>query len=457
MAEDVEEKYRDLLREVTSFSKVRQELVVAKQRIDLELERYEAISEFNQKALQQETFSDVRTVALESIIEAFQLEFSIFFSVNENSLVPMETFGIDLEEVGCVELNLIDISGKRPVLVDQNDNLVLACSCMNISQAVYGGIYDSDGVLTGIILSGITTEGADFYEKLTENILNSYSVILQQIGAIRHVFFINEKLEEKVRVRTETIVRQKEEITDSINYAFRIQNSMLGDIRNIESSFQDAFVFFRPKDIVSGDFYWFSEINNFKVIIAADCTGHGVPGAFMTVLGNALLNVIVNEHLVMEPGKILTILDKKIRAITQKQSDQVNDGMDMAILVFDEDYQTVRFSGAKNPLVYVRGNEIVKVKGSRDAIGGSENMFAFETHQIDFQPGDMYYIFSDGFQDQFCKEDCKKYKTKRFYEFLGKVHTKPGADQLQELHEEFITWKGSTSQTDDVLVIGVRT
>ena len=270
--------------------------------------------------------------------------------------------------------------------------------------------------------------------------------------------------------KNQIIEKKNENITASINYASRIQKAILGNEDSISSNFKDSFIFLKPRDIVSGDFYWYTEVKKsgvtkkmerqtvyYKVIVAADCTGHGIPGGFMTVLGNTLLDEIINENKLTNVSRILSVLDRKL--LMKLQPHGVNDGMDMAILIFDQDNNQVSFAGAQNPLILIRNGEIIQIKGSKFPIGSSQYRVKkkFESHVIDCQPGDCYYIFSDGFQDQFGGDDDKKYLKKRFREFLFSIHHFPMEEQKKLLLNELKSWQGEQSQTDDVLVIGVRT
>lgn len=294
----------------------------------------------------------------------------------------------------------------------------------------------------------------------------------------------SEDLEKQVAVSTSEIIaknqaleEQKQElekknqnITASINYASRIQQAIIGSEEAVTSNFRDSFILFEPKDIVSGDFFWYTEVKRsssnlpgaehktlfFKIVAAADCTGHGIPGAFMTVLGNALLDEIINENRITNPGKVLSLLDRKLLMKLQKQN--VNDGMDISMLIFDDENKKVTFSGANNPLYYVKNGQMNVVKGSKFPIGSSQYKMAkkFETHSIDLEEEDRYYIFSDGFQDQFGGEDGRKYYTKNFREFLQSICHLPMKDQKNLLKEELLRWKGDNPQTDDILVIGIK-
>ncbi len=285
------------------------------------------------------------------------------------------------------------------------------------------------------------------------------------------------ELEEK-NSQIETSFRK---ISDSIRYARRIQNAILPTEQEIESCFDDFFVFYKPRDIVSGDFYWFAEtvpepifsevINTSKgptsvlsgfddvktIIAAVDCTGHGVPGAFMTVIGNDLLNTIVFEHKITRAHAILKRLDSDIKEYLKQEEGQSKDGMDMALLVIDENTHTVEFAGAKNPLYYIREGILHQIKGSIYPIGGAQiKNKEFFSSTLPYQKGDIFYLFSDGVQDQFGGENDRKFGSKRFRELLLSIHHLPMQAQREIIYDTISKWQGSKRQTDDMLVMGVR-
>jgi serine phosphatase RsbU (regulator of sigma subunit) len=268
----------------------------------------------------------------------------------------------------------------------------------------------------------------------------------------------------ELKAAYEEIEEKNQHIIDSIKYAKRIQEAILDPVDTITKQLGDAFIFYQAKDIVSGDFYWYGEVETeeepdkkYKVIIAADCTGHGVPGAFMTVMGNDFLNDIILTRQVIEPAEILYKLDEKVSATLNKQGNsRTNDGMDITILVIDETAQKIHFAGAKNPLYLIRNQEVIETKGSKFPIGSNQYSIPkiFETHTFEITPNDVYYIFTDGCQDQFGEGG--KYMKRRFREFLHQIHLLPLATQGNALDTEIRTWQGSKVQTDDWLVIGIK-
>jgi serine phosphatase RsbU (regulator of sigma subunit) len=266
------------------------------------------------------------------------------------------------------------------------------------------------------------------------------------------------------------IEKQHTKIKDSVRYAQGIQQAILGSEDEVIRNFSGGMMFFKPKDIVSGDFFWFSQqfVNgtpkrSYRIIIAADCTGHGVPGAFMTVMGNALLDEIVNERHIIEPSQILTELDKKVINTLQKQSTTQNDGMDMVILVIEERDNGEKFfhvAGAKNPAYYVRNGEIHEIKGAKFPIGSSQYKKdkVFMTSTFPLLENDVFYLATDGYQDQFggIETANRKFMVKKFRNLLQQVSSLSFDKQKEAIQQEFEQWKGKNEQTDDVLVIGIK-
>ncbi len=257
------------------------------------------------------------------------------------------------------------------------------------------------------------------------------------------------------------IARQKEMITDSIEYAQRIQHAALPQNQYIEEILPKHFILFKPRDIVSGDFYWASKKENKTIIVAADCTGHGVPGAFMSMLGISLLNEIVNKGKMRNANEILDELRKNvIEALHQTDFDsETKDGMDIALCILEEDNKKLQFAGAHNPLYLLRNNELIEYKGNKMPIGvhvHKKNINSFTNHEISLQKNDVFYIFSDGYHDQFGGENKMKFKKSNFKELLLRIHKKPIEKQKEILEDEHIAWRGDQLQIDDILVIGIK-
>lgn len=271
----------------------------------------------------------------------------------------------------------------------------------------------------------------------------------------------NRILEARVAERTQELAQKNADITASIQYAKRIQGAVLPELDFIYHHLPQSFVFYRPKDIVSGDFYWFAEKDGKKIMVCADCTGHGVPGALMSVIGHNLLNQIILEKSITEPDEILNRLNTGVMtALKQGQHEEdTRDGMDIAICVFQENSHELHFAGALRPLILIRNNgTLTKVDSDRFPIGGNlmdgENKYTL--HKIILEPGDMLYMFSDGYADQFGGVKGKKFMVKNLLGLLLKISHLSLAEQAKQLEETFDGWKEDFAQVDDVLVVGIR-
>lgn len=282
----------------------------------------------------------------------------------------------------------------------------------------------------------------------------------------------NKLLEEKNRMietQKELVEEKNTQITDSINYAKRIQQAILPTQELIKSFLPDSFIFFRPKDIVSGDFYWFSEKNDLLIIAVADCTGHGVPGAFMSMIGNTLLNEIVNVKNIVEPEQILTQLNNGIVGLLHQAEDSAtqDDGMDITILAIDLINKEIHYAGANHFSYLINRNQLITLKGDVFSIGG---MFGranlnFTSQKIKIDKGSTIYLFSDGYTDQFGGEKNTKFLSARFKQLLQSIQEHSMEEQEEKLLAAFDEWKSwpnpqggtqTNKQLDDVLVIGIR-
>jgi serine phosphatase RsbU (regulator of sigma subunit) len=255
------------------------------------------------------------------------------------------------------------------------------------------------------------------------------------------------------------VEEKNKDITDSINYAKRIQEAILPTQELKNKLFPSSFVLFEPRDIVSGDFFWFAEKKGKKIIAAADCTGHGVPGAFMSMIGTAFLNEIVNSKDITTPSKILDNLRERIIVSLKQQGmeGENRDGMDIGLLSFDENNRTVEFAGANNPLWIIRNGVLEEIKGNKQPIGFHEGVSQpFIQHSIPLNKGDTLFLLTDGFADQFGGPNGKKFKYKQLQHFLiAEQHLSMPALEMS-LRDKLQEWKGNLEQVDDVLLIGIR-
>jgi serine phosphatase RsbU (regulator of sigma subunit) len=343
----------------------------------------------------------------------------------------------------------------------------------------------------------VTTELEEKVKERTKEIERKNDEILAQSKEI-------EQQKNDILKKSEQVAHINQEIKHSINYASRIQTALFNDINEIEKSFREAFVFLRAKDIVSGDFYWYTEIpknskttkklniqnqatilpqdsifpysykkekkitsrvienQEFKkkIFIVADCTGHGVPGAFMTVMCYSILHETINEKGILEPDEILYELDKKvIESLRKGNSDnQVQDGMEITIMVYDEEDHTITYAAAGNPLYLIRNFDIQIYPASSHSIGFSKKIKQkiFEKQTISILEDDIFYMTTDGFQDQFGGSEKRKYMKKNMREFFLKISHLPLKEQKEKIRQELENWQGNQPQTDDILIAAVK-
>ncbi len=290
------------------------------------------------------------------------------------------------------------------------------------------------------------------------DLIISYTILYIIVITVLNIFM---KLYQEAN---NNLISQKKEleisnknIRDSINYASRIQNAILPNHHLFENNFSDYFIFFKPKDIVSGDFYWAKKMNEFIIFVSVDCTGHGVPGAFVSMLGASLLNEIVKKKDI-KANEILNLLRERLKnSLKQKgvDSNETKDGMDLALCVINTKTKVLQFSGANNPLYLLRNNELIEFKGDRQPIGIYIKEKPFTNHIFQLKKNDNLYTFSDGYVDQFGGEKGRKFMKKRFKNLLLNIQNKGMAEQKQILDKTLENWKGNLRQIDDVIIIGV--
>jgi len=271
-----------------------------------------------------------------------------------------------------------------------------------------------------------------------------------------------------------TVDEKNKNITDSINYARRIQNAILIPKDRIYESLKDCFILYKPRDIVSGDFYWFADIGHESILAIVDCTGHGVPGAFMSMIGNDLLNQIVHEKKIYQPAEILNELHKGVRTVLRQHEEdsETKDGMDISISKVNLQLNEVEYSGAHNPMFIFRNNgnatngtpiypdipNLEVVKANKISIGGMvlDEERKFSNHKVILNAGDTIYFFTDGYIDQFGGDKNKRFKSKRFRNLLAEIQNNSMAEQETILSTTIEDWKGNFEQTDDITVTGIR-
>lgn len=303
------------------------------------------------------------------------------------------------------------------------------------------------------LVKGVFGGGAVVLLLLAGVIYNRYRVKHKANQQLSHAYGV---IEEKNKI----VEEKNKSITDSIKYAKRIQQAIL-PISTFTTEFRDkGFILYKPKDIVSGDFYWMEKKGNKLFVAAVDCTGHGVPGAFMSIVGYNLLNQIVNEHGITTPGAILDELNKGVTdALRQKvEETSVKDGMDLSLIALDYENNILEYAGAYNPLLLLREGHMVEVKADKFPIGSfaEGQVQRFTNHRIDIEKNDIIYLFSDGYADQFGGPTGKKFKYKNLKELLISI-SKHRMDEQQKILDDTIeTWRGDLEQVDDIMVIGIK-
>ncbi len=263
----------------------------------------------------------------------------------------------------------------------------------------------------------------------------------------------------EIQEQKNDIEHKNEEIVSSIRYAQRIQEAVIPNKKQMLKAFPDHFVLWKPRDIVSGDYYWMMEKEGKQIIAAADCTGHGVPGAFMSIMGISFLNEIANNPIVQTAASALDLLRQSVITSLNQEGSETNtkDGMDMSICVYDFENMTMEFAGAYNPMYMIRDGELSTIKADRMPIGiHDRDKNPFTNIKFNMHKGDIYYILSDGYIDQFGGPKGKKFMTKRFKQLILDIHKKPMAEQNEILWQNILDWRGDIDQLDDIIVIGIR-
>lgn len=335
------------------------------------------------------------------------------------------------------------------------------------------------GIITLVICSLVMTgffclyiEGYSFPEGYNLKYKNVFS-FTTNLGLILILYLVSivfentkntalRNLDEKnnlLDIQKKTLEIKQKEILDSINYSRRIQRAILPPEKTVKRLLPDSFILYKPKDIVSGDFYWVSEWGNKVMFAAVDCTGHGVPGAFMSIVGQNILNQAVNEYGLSKPNLILNSLNKGVsRTLGTDEENIIRDGMDLALCALDKKQMTLEFAGAFNPLWILRNKEIIEIKGNKFPIGSfmDEENHNFENHEFKLEKGDILYVFTDGYADQFGGPKGKKFKYKQLENLLLSIYSKPSLQQQNELANVFNKWKGELEQVDDVCIIGIK-
>jgi phosphoserine phosphatase RsbU/P len=286
--------------------------------------------------------------------------------------------------------------------------------------------------------------------------LKEYNETLEQKVLDRTVeLFVKNEILEKQKNEIET---QKNDLTTSIHYARKIQSALFPEKDILNEDFPEHFILFKPLDIVSGDFYWFKQLNNSVFIAASDCTGHGVPGAFMSILGITSLNEIVNSNQTISTGEILNQLRNYVKkTLGQSLSNSaIRDGMEMALCKIDFEEHKIQFSGAFRPIYIIRENELLDIRGDKMPIGIYDEEYPFTDNEMAFKTDDIIYLFTDGYVDQIGGAERKTFKSTRFKQLLLDIYKLSMNEQMILLERIIEEWRGDIEQIDDILIIGIR-
>ncbi|MBN2669160.1 MAG: SpoIIE family protein phosphatase [Bacteroidales bacterium] len=284
-------------------------------------------------------------------------------------------------------------------------------------------------------------------------------VVFAVLGIVVFVLMISKRrLSKRLKIQNDQIEKQNDAITHSIEYASKIQRAALPEAEMFEKLFDDHFIYFRPRDIVSGDFYFLQKVNQYIVLAAVDCTGHGVPGAFMSMLGIASLNDIIRRADVRQANYILDILRNQVKTSLKQtgKTGEQKDGMDMAVCVINTETMEMQYAGAHNPLLIIRNGQMTELKADRMPVGIHRKETPFTNQVMRVQKGDQIYLFSDGFADQIGGESKDKFKSKTFKALIEQNAHLKMPEQHRILEQTYIDWRGNYNAIDDIVVIGVK-
>jgi serine phosphatase RsbU (regulator of sigma subunit) len=326
------------------------------------------------------------------------------------------------------------------------------------------------------IINGLITANGIISGSITDSQNSSLRFILFAALIISLIFLLV-IFQTRTLVRTRRLLREKEQalelielqkvelelkdkdITDSLIYAQRIQEALLPSESYFRKHFEDSFILFKPKNIVSGDFYWIGEKGDKVFIVAADCTGHGVPGALMSMIGLKIIEKTINEDNIEIPSKILSVMNKALEKTFSREKNIgtiIRDGMDIGLCIIDRKLKKVEYAGAFFPLYLIRDGSLTEIMADKIIIGMNPEEVPYTDHELDLLENDIFYIFSDGYVDQFGGSENKKFMYRRFRYLLLTIHSFPISDQKAILDENIKTWMGVNEQVDDMMVIGFR-
>jgi len=384
----------------------------------------------------------------------------------------IETKNRELEQLSLVASKtdnvvlILDANGKLEYInesFEKRNNISMGELKKNYGETIYE--LSNHGNIREIIADAVSNRRSVSYESINKRIDRSSGTwesstltpLFDEDGNLKKIIIIDTDVTERKK-QEQIIVQKNKDITDSISYAKKIQHAILPRDVVIRAALPQSFVLYLTKDIVSGDFYWFTQMGRSTIIAAVDCTGHGVPGAFMSLIGYNLLNRIVNEKKINDPKTILLELNNGVLNVLHKNQSESKDGMDIAICKINHDSNTLEYAGAMRPLWIINKGVLSEIRADKIPIGtrqkDRQEPIQYTTHTLQLGKGDSFYIFTDGYADQFGGPKDKKYSTSRFKELLIKNSAEDFATQEKNIRQEHMDWKGENEQIDDILVIG---
>ncbi len=371
-------------------------------------------------------------------------------ALSENSLDLITR--LEQEEISYINPVIEDYTGQKPsfFLNRKVKEVDLDASILNGWLSVVEKVNATNEKVSAEI---------DFTSSMGQRIMQVNAIPeFDELDKLESVLVVSHDITDRKMIELE-IQNKNKKITESINYAKRIQNAILPNSRVINKALPDSFILYKPRDVVSGDFPWFVQIKDEIFIAAVDCTGHGVPGALLSLIGYFLLNDIVRSRKITEPGKILDLLDEGVTTTLRQDEDATTkDGMDIALCKLNMTERTVEYAGAHRPLYVMKSGVMEEVKGNKFPIGGGifKNQTNFTNTKLNLGAGDSIYFSSDGFPDQFGGTENRKFGPKKTRETIERVHNQPMSEAMVVFDEEWETWRGETKQIDDVLLIGIK-
>jgi tetratricopeptide (TPR) repeat protein/serine phosphatase RsbU (regulator of sigma subunit) len=456
--EEIESQRDTLVKLNEEVEKKNEEIIRKKNKLEKNIEILSKLS--TSKAMAEGDWQVLSKQITKSVIEALEVDIcqlwyynfkeKNFYCLNQDTLITQQNINFDV-------LPVADVPIFFQVLQNQNHLLINDIHHHGLDEKTKAYIF-KEGVQSAIIFPCVLSQNQKllivcFHHQPKIWELEDLTFLKSMNDEMSIAYQAYRRKEAQKRIE-----KQNNDITASINYAKRIQTAFLPLEEAIASVIPSFFIFYQPRDIVSGDFYWFEQKDNKAILAAADCTGHGVPGALMSMIGNEILNQIVIERGITEADKILNELNKGIRTALKQEITKNADGMDISLIVIDYPNKIMEFAGAKNPLYYIQNQGFRQIKADVFSIGGeyTKGEKIFTKHLIDISVPTTFYIGTDGFQDQFGGEANKKFMVKHLRELFFTIHDKDMNEQKDILHHTITNWirKGKTEQTDDILWIG---